>query len=220
MYGIGNRLNNRFHVIDSIPFQQSFEAYLEKYHRDRYANWVFTSFFYLEKNTEDGYVPATLKQRTEYYAYPFPQASTFYEGEDLKVIDTSGRLKAESQVMTSFGEWSNNEQFILKAGAAGDYVRFYINLLHSGTYEIQAAFTKAKDFGIVQHFIDGVAIGEQYDLYNPSVSRTSEVVLGEICLDAGLHIVEVHIVDKNELSSGYFYGLDYLNLKEVTKDGI
>ena len=38
MYGIGNRLNNRFHIIDSVSFQSSFEAYLEKYHKDGYAN--------------------------------------------------------------------------------------------------------------------------------------------------------------------------------------
>ena len=39
MFGIGSRLNNRFHIIDSVPFQDSFNAFLEKYHRDGYANW-------------------------------------------------------------------------------------------------------------------------------------------------------------------------------------
>ncbi len=49
MFGVGNRLNNRFHILDSVPFQTSFDANLEKYHRDGYRNWAFTSYWYLEK---------------------------------------------------------------------------------------------------------------------------------------------------------------------------
>ena len=213
MYGIGNRLNNRFHIIDSIPFQCSFEANLEKYHRDKYANWVFTNFFYLDKNATDGYASASPEQRTEYYEHPYPQANTFYEGEALKIIDTSGRLKAETQNMTSFGAWSNDEQFILKAVAEGNYVRFYINIPQDGNYKVYVALTKAKDFGIAQHYIDGAAIGDQIDLYNPTVVRTPEILLGEMFLEAGLHILEVHIAGKNEMSKGYFYGMDYLKFE-------
>ena len=215
MWNIGNRLNNRFHIIDNIPFQSSFEAYLEKYHRDEYASWVFTSYFYLDKDSDDGYTSATLSERTEYYDYPYPAADTFYEGEELKVIGTTETRKAESQIMTSYGSmWSGDEQFIYKASAVGDYVTFYINVAESGTYKIKAAFTKAKDFGIVQHYIDGVAIGTQIDLYNASVIRTQEQTIAEVYLEAGLHVFEVRIAAKNNSSTGYLYGLDYIKLAD------
>lgn len=215
MYGIGNRLNNRFHIIDSVPFQSSFEAYLEKYHKDGYANWAFTSFFYLDKNSSDGYSAVSLEERTNYFEYPYPEAATFYEGENLKIIDVAGRLKAETQIMTSYGSWSNNEQFIFKSGAAGDYVRFYINIAQSGNYNMNSVLTKARDFGIVQHYIDGNAVGTQIDLYNETVIKTPEASLGEVYLEQGLHVLEVRIISKNTSSSGYFYGLDYVDFESV-----
>jgi len=215
MYGVGNRLNNRFHIIDNIPFQSSFEACLEKYHRDGYANWVFTSFFYLDKEAEDGYSSVSLTDRTAYYKHPYPAAATFYEGEMLPIIDTSGRIKAETQVMSKWGSWSGNEQFILKAGKSGDFVRLYINVPKSGNYNLSAVFTKAKDFGIAQHYIDGIAVGGAVDLYNPSVVRTSEATIGSIYLEEGLHILTVKVIGKNEASTGFFYGLDFLRLRVV-----
>jgi Protein of unknown function (DUF2961). len=47
-WGAGHRLNSRFHVIDSIPFAESFEGYIEKYHRDEYSAFDATVFWYLE----------------------------------------------------------------------------------------------------------------------------------------------------------------------------
>ena len=105
----------------------------------------------MDKNSSDGYGAVSLEERTNYYEYPYPEAATFYEGENLKIIDVAGILKAETQIMTNYGLWSNNEQFIFKSGAAGDYVRFYINIDQSGNYNMNAVFTKARDFGIVQY---------------------------------------------------------------------
>ena len=216
MYGVGNRLNNRFHIVDSVPFQASFEANLEKYHRDGYANWAFTSFWYLDRDGTDPYGPVSLSDRTAYYKQPYPEAASFIEGEDLSIIESTGMLKAETQDMRPFpaDTWSGDSQFILKAYGAGDYVKFWINVPERGEYRLTARFTKAGDFGTVQHAIDGQAIGGQVDLYDPTVRRTDELELGSIVLTPGLHEFTAKITGKNNASSGYFYGLDYIKLEK------
>lgn len=216
MFGIGSRLNNRFHIMDSVPFQESFDANLEKYHRDRYANWVFTNYWYLDKDGTDPYGPVSLKDRTSYYHHPYPEAASFMEGEDLSIIESTGMLQAETQDMSPFpaDKWSGGAQFILKSQNAGDYVKFWINVPEAGEYELTARFTKAGDFGIAQHYVDGKAVGTSVDLYDPTVCRTGEIKLGKVSLTPGLHEFEARITGKNSASSGYFYGLDYLKVEK------
>ncbi|MGM9680492.1 MAG: DUF2961 domain-containing protein [Eubacteriales bacterium] len=216
MFGIGNRLNNRFHIMDSVPFTESFSACLEKYHRDGYANMAVTDFWYMEKGREDGYQSVSLEERTEYYQLPYPESATFYEGEELKLLDSTGMQKAETQEMSVFGRnWSGGSQLIFKASRYAS-VRFYINVPKTAKYRISANFTKAGDFGIAEHFIDGSPLGDPIDLYNNGVIRTDSItVADEVELTAGLHVIEVRMNDKNSASSGYFYGLDCLELTDV-----
>ncbi len=218
MWGIGNRLNNRYHIIDSIPFTESFDAYIEKYHRNGYSNQTVTCYFYLEKGSSDGYGAVSLEERTKYYDLPYPEPALFYEGEDLKIIECTGMDKAETQDMSPFGNnWSGGSQLIFKA-SAGSYVKLYINVPKTSKYDITAIFTKAGDFGIAEHRIDGVTLGSPVDLYNNGVIRSSEITLGkEIELTEGLHVLEVRMTGKNGSSSGYFYGLDFLKLTDVGK---
>ncbi len=215
MFGIGNRLNNRFHIIDSVPFNESFSANLEKYHRDGYANMVLTSYWYQEKGTTDGYGEASYQQRTEYYESPYPSATLFYEGEDMKIIECSESQKAETQEMSVFGNgWSNSSQLIFKAGQGG-YIKLYINAPETADYDLTAVFTKAGDFGIAQHYIDGFKVGNAVDLYNNGVIRSDETTLGSVRLSKGLHVLEVQMNGKNSASSGYYYGLDCLTLTKT-----
>jgi len=212
MFGIGNRLNNRFHLIDSVPFEKSFEACLEKYHRDHYANWVFTNFWYLESSGKDKYMPVTLAERTSYYEKPFPKPSLFYEGEEMIIIETTGMQKAETQDMTMFdGEWSNESQLIFMAGTEGEYVKLRINIPESKEYDIRVCLTKASDYGIVQHYADDELLGEPIDLYDEAVTKTSEISLGKIFFKEGLHEIKIVSTGKNSKSKGYFYGLDYMS---------
>ena len=213
MWGIGNRLNNRFHVIDNVPFLQSFEACLEKYHRDHYANQVVTNYWYMEAGLDDGYAPVPLEERCCYYALPYPEPEIFYEGEKMKIIECSGMQKAEVQDMEPFhGIWSGGYQLLFMAEKNG-YLKLYINIPETAEYDVIARFTMAGDYGIASHFIDGVSLGEPVDLYHDGVICSDSVVLGrDIFLTEGLHVLEVRMSDKNEKSTGYFYGLDWLEL--------
>lgn len=232
MWGTGNRLNNRFHVLDNVPFAESLEACLEKYHRDEYATWAFTNFFYLDhsKAYTDPYGPVSLEERTAYYEDPYPAALTFdsnnnaiVEGEHLAIVDATGMCQAKQQNMVAFGDgvWSNNEQVVFIAYGTDNSVRFYLNIEEEGDYDLSAVFTKAGDFGIYQHYIDGEEVGGNIDIYvndiwNNYVTKTSEIYMGYAHLTAGVHILEARCVGKNSQSTGYVYGMDYLKVSKAS----
>ncbi len=216
MWGIGNRLNNRYHVLDNVPFTTSFEGYFEKYHRDGYSNQVVTAYFYLEAGQSDPYGAVSLEERRGYYDLPYPEPALFYEGEEMKILSCTGMDKAETQEMAVFGKgWSGGSQLIFKAGA-GAYVKMYLNVPETAVYDLSAHFTQAGDFGIAYHYLDGEPLGNGVDLYNNGVIRSDAVKIGRgVTLTAGLHVLEVRIPEKNSRSSGYFYGLDCLELLKV-----
>ena len=232
MWGTGNRLNNRFHVLDNVPFEESLDACLEKYHRDEYATWAFTNFFYLDhsKAYTDPYGPVSLAERTAYYEDPYPAAlafdangTAFVEGEYLAIVDATGMCQAKQQNMSAFGEgvWSNNEQVVFIAHGTDNSVRFYLNIAEEGDYDLSAAFTKAGDFGIYQHYIDGKPVGGNIDLYindiwGNYVGKTSEIYMGYAHLTSGIHVLEAKCVGKNNQSAGYVYGMDYLKVSKAS----
>ena len=217
MFGVGNRLNNRFHLIDSIPFEKSFDAFLEKYHRDSYANWAFTSFWYLETSGKDSYLPVSYEDRTSYYKHPYPKAALYYEGEDLVIIESTGMQKAETQDMRVFKDykWSEDFQLLFIPEREGDYVKFRINIKEEGEYEIKARFSKARDYGIVQHYIDDMEIGEEIDLYGNVVCTSEEISLGTVRLSAGFHELTARSKGKNKVSTGHLYGLDFIRFEPI-----
>jgi hypothetical protein len=123
-------------------------------------------------------------------------------------------MKAETQDMSLFsgGKWSSNSQLIFAGECIGSYVKFWINVPVEDDYELIAVFTKARDYGIVQHYLDNEKLGTEIDLYYTDVIPTEEVSLGIAYLKSGLHVLEARIVSKNDASRGYLYGLDYLRI--------
>ena len=220
MFGIGSRLNNRFHIIDSVPFTKSFDANIEKYHRDRYSNMVFTSYWYLESGGKDDYAPVSLAERTAYFAKPYSAPQEFYEGEAIPIIDVTDSMKAETQDMSYYGNgWSGDAQLIFKAERQGSKLNLRVNIPADGMYNIFAAFTKAPDFGIAQHYLDGISFGKRINLFDKSVSVTPKTGLVTLTLKAGYHVVTVDITNKDAASTGYFYGLDYLQFEKISEYG-
>lgn len=213
MWGIGNRLNNRVHILDSVPFETSFSANLEKYHRDGYANMAVTNYWYLDKEGVDPYKEVSLQERTSYYDDPYPEPFDFSEAEDLKIVSSSGMDKAQTQNMSAYGDqWSKDSQLVLLAGEGG-YVKTYLNVPTDGVYNLKSVLTKGNDFGKVQHYLDNQKIGSIIDLYDPNIIPTSELTLGSQYLTKGLHILEARIVGKNPSSKGTVYGMDYLKVE-------
>ena len=85
-----------------------------------------------------------------------------------------------------------------------------------GKYQVGVSLTKARDYGIVQLYLDGKKVGEPVDLYNdPDVIPTT-AALGEHELTAGNHTLTVKIVGANEKAQkSYLFGIDSIMCEPV-----
>jgi hypothetical protein len=114
------------------------------------------------------------------------------------------------------GKWSNDEQLWWTKGKIGEKLVLALPVKEDGKFELQAVLTKARDYGIVQLYLDDKKLGEPIDLYNPEVVPTKVLTLGTQELTKGEHKLTVEIVGANEKAvKAYMFGLDYVLLKKA-----
>jgi hypothetical protein len=73
--------------------------------------------------------------------------------------------------------------------------------------------TKSYDFGRYQVWLDGTRLGDPIDLYSAKVLN-EEVHLLDFWPEPGPHQLRLECVGKNPLSSGYYFGLESVRLRE------
>jgi hypothetical protein len=134
----------------------------------------------------------------------------------MKVLNVSGG-KTQAQDMSEYaGEWSDLSQLWWTQSKPGDKLTFAFNVPQSGRYNLKANFTKARDYGIAQLYVDDEKLGTPIDFYDPNVIPTGEITLGSRELSAGEHKFTIEIVGANEKADkSYMTGFDYLRLEAV-----
>jgi hypothetical protein len=209
---------NRFHIADQIPFQTSFEGDIEKYYpNSKPALYAATVYWYLAPSGNDPYGTVPVAERTSYYVQPVVQRIPgVIEGEAMKVLSKTGGDPQE-QDMTGFGDqWSGDAHLWWINAKPGDRLELSLPVEASARYEVSAQLTKARDYGIVQLWLDGKKLGDAIDLYSPNVIPLSNVRLGLHDLSAGDHKLSVEITGANQKADkSYMFGLDYVKLVKV-----
>ena len=215
---VGHVSVNRWHIADNVPFQKSFEAAIEKYYpNDKPTLYASTVYWYLEPEGTDPYEAVPVKDRTFYVkAEPFRVRGAL-EGEELKVLSITG---GQTQTQGLPDKWSANLHLWWTGAKPGDKLELAFPVKKTGTYELKVALTKARDYGIVQLYLDGAKIGREIDLYDPNVVPTGELSLGTANLSGGEHKLGVEIVGANEKAvKAYMFGLDYVKLVAAKSKG-
>jgi hypothetical protein len=134
------------------------------------------------------------------------------EGESL-VATATATATVQVQYNCCGVVWSGNNQLFFRASKVGDYIVLTINVPTAGTYDLSAAMTKARDYGIVSLAVNGAQLGQPFDGYNsPNVTVNNNVAFGSVQLSAGTHQLTFRVVGKNPSSIGYQVGIDYLLL--------
>ncbi|MHB1458708.1 MAG: glycoside hydrolase family 172 protein [Armatimonadota bacterium] len=135
-------------------------------------------------------------------------AGTPIEGEQMKVLRSSGE-PLSMQDLKPFGTgWSNQAQLFFMAKSAGAYYDLELPVKADGWYSISAYMTKAPDYGIVRVKLDGAPIGDPFDGFAPGVARSGRIQLDETHLSAGAHTLTFEVTGKNPQATGFFTGLD------------
>jgi hypothetical protein len=209
---------NRFHIADQIPFQTAFEGDIEKYYSNSKPGlYASTVYWYLGHDGNDPYRPVPVPERTSYYVQPVVmKIPGVIEGEAMRIISKTGG-EPQDQDMTGFGDqWSGDAQLWWTNARPGSRLELALPVEASAKYEVSAQLTKARDYGIVQLWLDGKKVGDPIDLYASNVVPLSDVKLGLQDLSAGEHNFGVEITGANEKADkSYMFGLDYVRLVKV-----
>ncbi|HEY3416613.1 MAG TPA: DUF2961 domain-containing protein [Armatimonadota bacterium] len=211
---VGQISVNRFQIADNVPFQTSFEGDIEKYYKNSRPTLYACTAYWYQTGGVDPYQPVPVTEREGYYVQPY-LVNGVLEGENLKVLVKAGAPGQQS--MDNWpGQWSNATQLFWTQTKIGDRLVLAVPVKDAGRYDIQAQFTKAGDYGIVQLYLDEEKLGDPIDLYNQGVIPSGEIKLGTRELTAGEHKLTLEIVGANEKAAkSYLVGLDYLKLTPV-----
>lgn len=203
----------RWHAVDNIPFQRSFEACIEKYYTNKERGTLYACLpcYYLAPGGRDAYEPLPVAQRHGYYTVPDLVAGGF------KVLNCSqGDVRTQDMKHFGPGKWRNDEQLWWTGARPKAKLEVAVPLPKAGTYRVSAVLTKARDYAVVQLYLDGKKVGDPVDLYNPKVIASEPIALGEHTLGAGPHKLTVEIIGANEKAlKSHMFGLAYVNFGAV-----
>ena len=216
---MGNRGHisvNRWHVGDNVPFNKSFEAAIEKYFPNKRPTlYSAIAYWYQAPGGTDPYPCIPIKQRWGYCVKPKVwRLKGAIEGEKLKIIRKTGNVRPQDMVIFPGGKWSDDFHLWWTHGKPADQLVLALPVAKEGRYEIQAVLTKARDYGIVQLFLDGKKLGDPIDLYNPEVVPTKMLSFGARELTKGDHELTIEITGANAKAvKAYMFALDCILLK-------
>jgi hypothetical protein len=201
----------RWHVADVIPFQTTFDGYIEKYYRTEEKGTLYatTACWYLAPGGRDPYEPVAVGERHGYYVKTPATAGGF------KILgEPPGNVQTQRLTHFKAGKWKGDDHLWWTGAKPGDKLELEVRVERTGTYQVSAVLTKARDYGIVQLTLSGRTTGDPIDLYNPDVVNTDPIPLGTFELKEGPHVLGVEIVGANEKAiKSYMFGLDYLDFQ-------
>ncbi len=207
---------NRFHLLDMVPFRQSFAFDLEVWHwKDCSVDLASVAWWYAAGAPQREGAPVPLAQRLPRDIEPLVarKVDGAIEAEDLTVLAISGG-KHEAQEMWDYGEdWSQMKHLWWHDAKVGDTLDLEWKVAEAGRYKILARFTQAIDYGICQLALDGTDLGPVFDLFHDGVIATEEIELGERKLEPSPHTLRVTLTGSNPKAvQKFMFGLDYLRL--------
>ncbi|GIV20380.1 MAG: hypothetical protein KatS3mg023_2131 [Armatimonadota bacterium] len=212
----GHVSNNRFFIIDNVPFQKSFRADIEVWHwAEVEVGYSAIGYWYTDRQQGARSFP-TLRERLpvqlpELKVYREPDA---IEGEGMKILRCTGG-NTSTQDMQGFGEaWSGGAQLWWTGAQPGNVLELGFNVSQAGTYELIVAMTKAVDYGQFRLSVNGTPVGEVIDLFHNGVIHTGKISLGKVQLRQGQNVLRVEVVGTNPASTGdrHMFGLDFVKV--------
>jgi hypothetical protein len=114
--------------------------------------------------------------------------------------------------------WSDGKQLFWSGAKPGERLEIELDVGAAAQCELQAVLTMARDYAVVQPYLDGEPLGKPLDLYNsPDVLTTGLLTLGRRQLSAGKHRFALEITGANSAATpAYLVGLDYVRLVPQT----
>jgi hypothetical protein len=213
----GHTANNRWRVMDPIPFSKDFRFDMEIWHWSETVKITYAqiSYWYARPGATDSYPGIGAEDLVIPVLPPEGgrQVAGAIEGEEMRVIAKSGTLEPQH-----LGDrYSSEHHLWWQHAQVGDEIVLGFEIDKAGQYEVIGHFVKAMDYGIHLVSFNGKPIGEPIDFYNPGVAPSGEMALGAADLQAGENCLEIRCMGTNPRADPKFYmfGLDYIRLEPV-----
>jgi hypothetical protein len=209
---------NRWQIIDNVPFQKSFDGYIEKYFSNsRKTFYSAVSYWYLDAKGQDEYKPVAVGQRLGYYTRP---AENVIANVAVSGQPTGGKIELGGLNRHDGYNWRDLDHLAWKDAKLGDKLNLELSADKDGKYILTGKFTKQDGYATVQLYLDNKKIGEPMDFQNDKLISTPELSLGKYDLKAGKHILTVEIIKlgppvKATKYRDAMFGVDYVELKPM-----
>lgn len=131
-------------------------------------------------------------------------------------ITGQGNLKVQ-KMPDKENKWGGNEQLWWVNAQPGNILELNLDSQKSGEFELLGFFTRAKDYGIFQVFINGRPLGNLIDGYSESIEPSGPISFGYVNFKKGKNKLEVRLLGKDSrsrgFSDGYLVGIDGFLIK-------
>jgi len=127
---------------------------------------------------------------------------------------TSSKYHGEGNTSTQQLDLYDAPQLLYQpAKQEGAWVEIPFEVKKKEPLRLLLNLTKSYDFGRWQAYLNGIKIGGPVDLYSKD-AENEEFHLMDFWPDPGQYTLRLECVGKNQLSSGYFLGLESVRLRE------
>jgi len=138
-----------------------------------------------------------------------------FEAEDLNIVQcVDCNPFGQGMDQWNLSQWSHGRQLFCVAPVGG-FVASEFDFPRDGRFRLAICFTKARDYGILEVFLDGKKIGTRFDGFDERVVPSGKVDFGIVPLTQGKHRFGFKMVDKNRSSINYCMGIDCLEFRPV-----
>ncbi|HET7361830.1 MAG TPA: glycoside hydrolase family 172 protein, partial [Salinimicrobium sp.] len=162
---MGYQSVNRWQIIDNVPFQESFNGYIEKYFPDKWpTQYAVTTYWYLNEEGKDPIGPTPAE---ELYGWEIPYTvyaePNVIEGENLNIKKNSGGYATTEAFVHEklFDQISGHRTLLWHAQPeAGTALVVGFNFMRKpGEYKLTAQVAKSPQGGKFKVFLNGEPAG-------------------------------------------------------------
>jgi len=216
---MGYQSLNRWQIIDNVPFQKSFEAYIEKYFPNKWpTQYATVAYWYLDK---DGIDPLQPVSSDELFGFEIPYEvftmKSAIEAEDMKVTsNTGGRIRQDEYAHEKLFQVVSGHKFLMwfadKNGENNLTTTF--DFSKTGKFKVSANVILSRDGGMFDIDLNGKTMKKGLGFHHDNEKEDTRVIeLGIVKMDKGKQELTIKRIEKKPY--GARMALDYLHFEAV-----
>ena len=233
-YTHGYNICSRTRSLDATPFARRFKFDMEAFNMigtpDAFLQYALVTHWYGAPGATHNRPPMPMAA-----TLPVPQAEdviaftrtvlsandkSFHipnaiEMEDVKAVTLSSGFEGGPQSIGNAlppHKWSNDSQFWARARKVGDSATFTFSEQYQPR-RIIVYPTISHDYGILDFQVNGTLVKRGWDGYDPAAQPGAPIDLGVQAPDGNVIRMKVEVAGKNPKSTGYYFGLDAVELR-------